>query len=213
MPALTARDSAVMSHQPIFFSFDPEDLEELTKADFQLQQTPSKSLSPPRSGPQNCQVCGKSFSNASALTKHRLTHSDERKYICTICCKAFKRQDHLNGHMLTHCNKKPYECTSDGCNKSYCDARSLRRHVENIHGQPSTEVEQLQLIQQIMQDAQAQSQAGEAARTPSKPTVAGRREAEPGDDLGSAGGRGAGLQWLVCTAPGDAARAGRPRGD
>ena len=41
------------------------------------------------------QVCGKSFSNASALTKHRLTHSDERKYVCAICCKAFKRQDHL----------------------------------------------------------------------------------------------------------------------
>ncbi|XP_037086068.1 zinc finger protein 541-like, partial [Pollicipes pollicipes] len=94
----------------------------------------------PGAGPEvsaTCRrVCGKSFSNASALTKHRLTHSDERKYICTICCKAFKRQDHLNGHMLTHCNKKPYECTSDGCNKSYCDARSLRRHVENIHGQP-----------------------------------------------------------------------------
>ena len=37
--------------------------------------------------------------------------------------------------MLTHRNKKPYECSADGCNKSYCDARSLRRHVENIHGQ------------------------------------------------------------------------------
>lgn len=41
------------------------------------------------------------------------------------CCR--------NGHMLTHRNKKPYECMLEGCNKSYCDARSLRRHEENHH--------------------------------------------------------------------------------
>jgi len=80
------------------------------------------------------QVCGKTFSNASALTKHKLTHSDERKHACSMCGKAFKRQDHLNGHMLTHRNKKPFECSVKGCGKSYCDARSLRRHVESRHG-------------------------------------------------------------------------------
>lgn len=41
------------------------------------------------------QVCSKVFGNASALAKHKLTHSDERKYVCTMCSKAFKRQDHL----------------------------------------------------------------------------------------------------------------------
>ncbi|EEC17596.1 zinc finger protein, putative, partial [Ixodes scapularis] len=71
------------------------------------------------------------FSSSSALTKHKLTHSDERKYVCQQCNKAFKRQDHLNGHLLTHRNKKPYQCDVDGCDKSYCDARSLRRHKEN----------------------------------------------------------------------------------
>uniref|UniRef100_A0A182PSA5 C2H2-type domain-containing protein n=1 Tax=Anopheles epiroticus TaxID=199890 RepID=A0A182PSA5_9DIPT len=79
------------------------------------------------------QVCSKVFGNASALAKHKLTHSDERKYVCGMCSKAFKRQDHLNGHMLTHRNKKPYECKAEGCGKSYCDARSLRRHTENHH--------------------------------------------------------------------------------
>ncbi|XP_074115296.1 uncharacterized protein LOC141537969 [Cotesia typhae] len=92
-----------------------------------------KPSSPNRQGPQQCQVCGKVFNNASALTKHKLTHSDERKYVCTMCGKAFKRQDHLNGHMLTHRNKKPFECKAEGCGKSYCDARSLRRHTENHH--------------------------------------------------------------------------------
>ncbi|KAK9744070.1 Zinc finger, C2H2 type [Popillia japonica] len=92
-----------------------------------------KAASPNRQGPQQCQVCSKVFGNASALAKHKLTHSDERKYVCTMCGKAFKRQDHLNGHMLTHRNKKPYECKAEGCGKSYCDARSLRRHTENHH--------------------------------------------------------------------------------
>ncbi|CAG0895487.1 unnamed protein product [Darwinula stevensoni] len=30
-------------------------------------------------------------------------------------------------------NKKPFECKAEGCNKSYCDARSLRRHTEHHH--------------------------------------------------------------------------------
>lgn len=41
------------------------------------------------------QTCSKVFGNASALAKHKLTHSDERKYVCGMCSKAFKRQDHL----------------------------------------------------------------------------------------------------------------------
>ncbi|RZF47416.1 hypothetical protein LSTR_LSTR007343 [Laodelphax striatellus] len=97
-----------------------------------------KASSPNRQGPQQCQVCGKVFGNASALAKHKLTHSDERKYVCSMCGKAFKRQDHLNGHMLTHRNKKPYECKAEGCGKSYCDARSLRRHTENHHSTASS---------------------------------------------------------------------------
>ena len=90
-------------------------------------------LNSDKTSPQECNICNKLFGNASALAKHRLTHSDERKYLCTVCHKAFKRQDHLNGHLLTHRNKKPFECTAPGCNKSYCDARSLRRHRENHH--------------------------------------------------------------------------------
>lgn len=37
--------------------------------------------------------------------------------------------------MMTHRSKKPFECKFDGCDKSYCDARSLRRHLENHHQQ------------------------------------------------------------------------------
>ncbi|XP_076267674.1 uncharacterized protein LOC143200833 isoform X3 [Rhynchophorus ferrugineus] len=109
-----------------------------TSPDLKGKRPKTKPTSPNRQGPQQCQVCSKVFGNASALAKHKLTHSDERKYVCNVCNKAFKRQDHLNGHMLTHRNKKPYECKADGCGKSYCDARSLRRHTENHHVSAST---------------------------------------------------------------------------
>lgn len=82
-----------------------------------------------------CEQCGKTFGSSSALAKHKLTHSDERKYVCSTCGKGFKRQDHLNGHMVTHRDKKPYECNYADCDKSYCDMRSLRRHLENHHAQ------------------------------------------------------------------------------
>jgi uncharacterized Zn-finger protein len=42
-----------------------------------------------------CEQCGKIFGSSSALAKHKLTHSDERRYVCPICSKGFKRQDHL----------------------------------------------------------------------------------------------------------------------
>ncbi|OQV18093.1 putative Transcriptional-regulating factor 1 [Hypsibius exemplaris] len=79
---------------------------------------------------RTCPTCGKTFGNSSGLAKHRLTHSDERKYLCTICMKSFKRQDHLSGHLLTHSDKKPFACPVDNCGKSYCDSRSLKRHLD-----------------------------------------------------------------------------------
>ncbi|XP_040834207.1 zinc finger protein 541 [Ochotona curzoniae] len=82
----------------------------------------------------DCSLCGKVFSSASSLSKHYLTHSQERKHVCRICSKAFKRQDHLTGHMLTHQKTKPFVCIEQGCSKSYCDYRSLRRHYEVQHG-------------------------------------------------------------------------------
>ena len=41
--------------------------------------------------------------------------------------------------MLTHRSTKPFACHVEGCGKSYCDARSLRRHKENHHGQAKAE--------------------------------------------------------------------------
>ncbi|KAL7675769.1 hypothetical protein ACOME3_002033 [Neoechinorhynchus agilis] len=81
----------------------------------------------------NCDICNKVFGSKSALAKHRLIHSKDRKYVCKECNKSFKRQDHLNGHHLTHLMNKPFFCKVPGCYKSYCDSRSLKRHIESQH--------------------------------------------------------------------------------
>ncbi|XP_057349217.1 zinc finger protein 541-like [Manis pentadactyla] len=81
----------------------------------------------------DCSLCGKVFSRASSLSKHYLTHSQDRKHVCGICSKAFKRKDHLTRHLLTHQKTKPFACREQGCSKSYCDDRSLRRHYEVRH--------------------------------------------------------------------------------
>jgi len=36
---------------------------------------------------------------------------------------------------MTHSSKKPYVCKFVGCDKSYCDTRSLKRHLEKQHQQ------------------------------------------------------------------------------
>ncbi|CAF3334793.1 unnamed protein product [Rotaria socialis] len=77
--------------------------------------------------------CNKTFTNKSALAKHKLTHSQDRKHVCSKCNKGFKRLDHLNGHMLTHQEEKPHKCGIPNCSRTYCDARSLKRHIENTH--------------------------------------------------------------------------------
>lgn len=42
--------------------------------------------------------------------------------------------------MMTHRDKKPYQCMVTGCEKSYCDARSLKRHLENHHQHSSDQI-------------------------------------------------------------------------
>ncbi|CAF1435291.1 unnamed protein product, partial [Rotaria sordida] len=63
----------------------------------------------------------------------RRGQSNRKHIICSKCNKGFKRLDHLNGHMLTHEEEKPHKCRLPNCNRTYCDARSLKRHIENTH--------------------------------------------------------------------------------
>ena len=80
-----------------------------------------------------CPLCGKKFGIFSSFSKRRHSHRVKRNFVCIICSKAFKRPAHLTKHMMTHRSRKQFECNFEGCDKSYCDKRSLRCHLVNTH--------------------------------------------------------------------------------
>jgi len=62
--------------------------------------------------------------------------------------------------MLTHSSKKPFQCPLQSCARSYCDARSLRRHIDNFHtrpyagGVPAASVEGGMAVQELPSSAE-----------------------------------------------------------
>lgn len=73
----------------------PKDAEEGGRAASGSARKGRRQHSSPQNALLDCSLCGKVFSSASSLSKHYLTHSQERKHVCKVCSKAFKRQDHL----------------------------------------------------------------------------------------------------------------------
>lgn len=73
----------------------PKDTDEGGRASSGSARKGKRQHSSPQNPLLDCSLCGKVFSSASSLSKHYLTHSQERKHVCKICSKAFKRQDHL----------------------------------------------------------------------------------------------------------------------
>lgn len=46
--------------------------------------------------------CGRQFSRSDELSRHKRTHTGEKKFACTICGRRFMRSDHLTKHVKRH---------------------------------------------------------------------------------------------------------------
>ncbi|XP_046980321.1 zinc finger protein 883-like isoform X1 [Schistocerca americana] len=83
--------------------------------------------------PYKCEVCGKSFTESSRLTRHANSHSGVHPYKCNVCGKSFRQLCHLKRHELIHTGELPYSC--DVCGKSYNRSDRLESHKRTHTGE------------------------------------------------------------------------------
>ncbi|XP_037314155.2 zinc finger protein ZFMSA12A isoform X1 [Pungitius pungitius] len=85
----------------------------------------------------DCSHCGKSFKTKHLLSKHEVTHSQERVFTCRQCRKAYPNITELRSHQRIHPADLSTPCTQ--CGKYFRSVASLAAH-ELHHRRPKTQV-------------------------------------------------------------------------
>ncbi|KAJ4435727.1 hypothetical protein ANN_18344, partial [Periplaneta americana] len=80
-----------------------------------------------------CDICGKTFSQVTYLSHHRMSHGEEGlPFTCFHCGKAFAMKYHLKSHMRVHMGDRPYQC--DICNNTFSMEEKLAEHKRKHTG-------------------------------------------------------------------------------
>ncbi|XP_047039621.1 zinc finger protein 44-like isoform X1 [Helicoverpa zea] len=81
-----------------------------------------------------CNICDKTFTNATALKTHIEKHDDSvrpKDKICPCCSKGFYFRSALLSHIRSHTGEKPFQCAQ--CSKRFAVQYTLRKHVQRRH--------------------------------------------------------------------------------
>ena len=74
----------------------------------------------------SCPECGKYFSSAGVLKKHKMWHSGQRPFQCEVCSKSFVQKSHLKVHYAKHTGERPFLCLE--CGKNFSTKQHLKEH-------------------------------------------------------------------------------------
>ncbi|XP_063630810.1 transcription factor che-1-like [Cydia splendana] len=86
---------------------------------------------PPGNKPAMCELCGKKYHSAAALSYHQRSHTGEKPFACTRCPKSFALNHSLQAHIRTHTGERPYRCSR--CPRAFLNANNLARHKKTVH--------------------------------------------------------------------------------
>lgn len=59
------------------------------------------------------EFCNRRFARSDERSRHRRTHTGEKKFTCMHCDRKFMRSDHLSKHLRRHANRKNSVPSSD----------------------------------------------------------------------------------------------------
>lgn len=84
-----------------------------------------------------CLTCGLGFKRSDTLKQHLAVHGVNYGIFCDICGKSFRSQTLLEDHKLIHSDLKQFMCHF--CGMSFKTRATQTRHIKAVHEQPITQ--------------------------------------------------------------------------